>query len=362
VIFEDCVTMRTLVIGPNDNPPLLGKYTSGLDRVAQLHAAKPDHWLMTAEGDTIHPRQVKLGIANICFPERGNPQVTLRKNWVKENHHRFDRFIYHGNSSTIIKALCKEGRGADIEAWLHCPDVNSVWGFNFNSGVGLVKHKGGRVIAVSERLRLIWDAWHRYQIGREQTKRVLTSPDLCNMTLLHDPFVDEVRFPLGSTCRDPVKPAALPGIVLSRMAKEKKLERALGNGLNFMLSRVSRGYVLDTTGESVVFDQPWETCMEVLAESAFLVSTWEDETYGLNALEAAERGVPVILCEGVKPIPRTTTVLPHASRSFLPDWGYITCHPSPEGVKDAISRIPKEWTTLTFRRRLARYIREKVTL
>jgi len=31
-------------------------------------------------------------------------------------------------------------------------------------------------------------------------------------------------------------------------------------------------------------------------------------------------------------------------------------------IQDAISRIPKEWTTLTFRRRLARYIREKVTL
>lgn len=43
--------MKTLVIGPNDNPPRLGRYSSGLDRVAQEHANKPDHWLLTAEGD-----------------------------------------------------------------------------------------------------------------------------------------------------------------------------------------------------------------------------------------------------------------------------------------------------------------------
>ena len=349
--------MKTLVIGPNDNPPLLGKYTSGLDRVAQLHAAKPDHWLLTAEGDTIHPRQVVCGRANITYPHaKGSAQVHLKRRWTAENHHRWDKFIYHGNSSTIIKELCKLGRGADIEAWTHCPDVMSTWAVNFNSGVGNVKAHGGKVIAVSHRLAAKWNWWHRYQIEREKTGRSIVRNDLLNRSILFDPFIDEVRSPLGSTCKDPVKPATLPGIVLSRMSAEKKIERAFGNGLNFVLATTSRNYKPDLSGESVVLDAPYEECMSVLAESAFLVSTWEDETYGLNALEAAERGVPSILCEDPEPNKRWG-FLPHASRTFLPEWGYLTCHPSPEGVKDAISRIPKEWSTMEFRKKLAGYIR-----
>lgn len=354
--------MKTLVIGPNDNPPRLGHYSSGLDRVAQEHAKCPGHWLLTTEGDDIHPRQIKLGRANITFAKpKGAGEPHLRKRWTRENHEKFDKFIYHGNSSTIIKELCRLGRGADIEAWLHTPDVMSTWAVNFNSGVGLVKTCGGRVIAVSERLQKMWDWWHRYQIERERIGRCIVRPDLLNSNILHDPFVDEVRSPLQSTYRGKVLPATLPGIVLCRMAAEKKIERAFGNGLNFVLATTSRDYRPDLSGESVLLDQPYETCMEVLAESAFLVSTWEDETYGLNALEAAERGVPVILCESQKENPRWG-VLPHASRTFLPEWGYLTCEPSPEGVRDAISRIPPEWHTLEFRRRLARYIREGVTL
>lgn len=349
--------MKTLVIGPNDNPPVKGRYSSGLDRVAQTHAAKEDHWLLTTEGDDIHPRQVKLGKANITYAHaKGSSQLHLKRRWVQEHHHRWDRFIYHGNSSTIIKELCKLGRGQDIEAWTHCPDVMSTWAVTFNSGVGNVKAHGGKVIAVSERLRAMWDWWHRYQIERERIGRNIARSDLLNRGILFDPFIDEVRAPLSSTYRGPVLPATLPGIVLSRMSAEKKIERAFGNGLGFVLATTSRGYRPDLSGESHVLDLPYEDCMSVLAESAFLVSTWEDETYGLNALEAAERGVPVILCEDPT-INKRWGFLPHASRTFLPDWGYITCHPSPEGVRDAIARIPAEWHTLEFRQRLADYTR-----
>jgi glycosyltransferase involved in cell wall biosynthesis len=138
------------------------------------------------------------------------------------------------------------------------------------------------------------------------------------------------------------------GMVLSRLSPEKNLSSTLGLGLTFIVRLDARNYDLDLSGESCLLDAPYEDCMERLRSAAFLVSTWTDETYGLNALEAAERGVPVILCEDDKP---------HASRTFLPEWGYLTCAPTPEGVRDAISRIPWEWRTLAFRERLAAYMR-----
>jgi hypothetical protein len=349
--------MVTLVLGPNDNPPALGRFTSGLDRVAQHHATRLDHHLLTAEGDTIHPRQWKVGKANITYQHaKGSAQIHLKRKWVQEHHHLFDRFIFHGNSSTMLKELCKLGRGPDIEAWLHCPDVMSTWAVNFNSGVGMVKGHGGRVIAVSERLRARWDWWHRYQIGREKAGRSIVRNDLTNLSVLHDPFVDEVRFPMESACTDEVKPATLPGCVLARLAPEKQIERAFGNGLNFIVSKTARNYQPDLSQESVVLDAPYEECMAALAESAFLVSTWEDETYGINALEAAERGVPVILCESPK-VNTRWGFQPHASRAFLPEWAYITCQPSADGVRTAIASMPREWMTLAFRQGLAAHMR-----
>jgi len=81
-----------------------------------------------------------------------------------------------------------------------------------------------------------------------------------------------------------------------------------------------------------------------------LISTWKDETSGINAFEAAERGVPVILCEEARS--------PHASRDFLPPWAVISCEDNAPSLQAALSAVPAEWSTMRFRQRLATHMRE----
>jgi glycosyltransferase involved in cell wall biosynthesis len=216
--------------------------------------------------------------------------------------------------------------------------------------MGLAKTHGAHIVANSVRLAAAWDHWHkvtrdRFLAGTAKSSR----PDLLGLHVLHDPFVDEIRPSIRSRLTTEVLPATEPGVVISRMVPVKRLDLALRLGLTIITQHVD-DWRIDLNGEDVLLNAPHAEAMARLSKAEFLLSTWPAETFGINAFEAAERGVPVILCEDE---------LPHASRSFLPDWGYITCEPSAAGVRDAISRIPKEWSTLAFRKKLAKYIRNE---
>lgn len=352
--FEDEMkqvpAFATLYIAPDLDPPVKGRFSSGAFKsIHDQWQADEFGWLLTPEGESLGGRHLMLGKARSAFSDRrGSGQVHLKKKWVAENHVNFSNFIFRGDSSTLLKELCKNDRGADIEVQLHADYTGTQWGIGLNSGMGLAKTHGAKVVANTSRLADAWNKWHkstrdRFLAGTAKSSR----PDLLGLHVLHDPFVDFIRPSVKCTYTQAVQEAVLPGCVLARMAQVKRLDLALGLGLTYITSHVD-AFRIDLTGEEVVLNQSHAVAMEVLASSAFLVSTWGAETFGINAFEAAERGVPVILCEDGQP---------HASRSFLPEWAYITCASTPDAVKAAIAAIPSEWGTMEFRNRLSTFMR-----
>jgi len=353
--------MKICVLPPDKHAPHLRHISSGQERVARDQAIilaeaghQVDYWTVETDSD----------LSSLGFNHRILPGVKARagstssylahkKAWAQEHALSYDLILSHVDSSGIVKELVRQGVGPRILSFIHTPQAGTYWGDSFNSGQGRVKWAGGTIASVSARCQKHWNKWsantrERLRIGEFPDHR----PDLVNLETVQSPLITHVLCPQFSILTSPVKHATTGPLVLSRLDSSKAIHLAFNTGVTFVVRTDDLKYqatIQDQLDQETVYlDQPHSTCMELLSTASVLISTWTEETSGINAFEAAERGVPVILCENGTP---------HASRDFLPTWAYLTCKPSEAGVKDALSKIPAEWTTLAFRKKLAAHMR-----
>lgn len=356
--------MKICVIPPDQREPHPAHVTSGQERVARDQARllvqaghHVDYWTVQTDNDLS-----VLGFNHEVMPnvyprayfdtDRPPPQLAQKKAWVQQHAADYDIFLVHADSTVFLKELTREGYAHRVISFIHAPHAGTTWGDGFHSGQGRAKWDGATIVAVSQRCADHWNKWSAQMHARLKGGLKWTRPDLINLDIVHERLVTEVLCPQFSSCTDKVKPSNGRPVVLSRISKEKALHRAFGVGATFIVRSDDPEYeesvAQDLKHEKVLRDLPHAECMKRLAEAHVLISTWTEETSGINAFEAAERGVPVILCENV---------IPHASRDFLPEWAYITCEPTENGVRAALERLPKEWGTIEFRQRLASHMR-----
>lgn len=360
--------MRICVIPPDQKTAHTEHISSGQERVARDQARllaraghHVDYWTVNTSNNLSSlgfNHRVMYDVQPRAFfnSHRPNPQTRQKKQWCKENIDNYDIFLCHTDSSTFLKEFARLGVGHRVISFIHAPFAGTMWGIGFNSGQGRAKWAGATIATVSERCRSHWNKWSRTTrqrlLGPSPGK--ISRPDLLNSDVVHEEFVTRVLCPQFSTVTADVLPASSGPIVLSRIAPEKKIHIAFGTGSTFVCRKDNKKYFekLETkfSNESFLFDLPYSDCMEHLRTAQLLISTWKDETSGINAFEAAERGVPVILCEEAGS--------PHASRDFLPPWGFITCEDNATSLKDALNSVPKEWSTMRFRQALADHTRK----
>jgi len=361
--------MRICIIPPDQNAAENLHISSGSERIARdqaLALAQAGHtvhyWTPETQGiiTTFAPAQHHI-MHNIqpraaFHSHRPNPQTRQKRQWCKAVLHDYDIFLCHTDSTTFLKELVKLGAGAKIISSIDCPFAGTLYGIGINSGHGRAKAAGATIITLSERNKIHWNKWSRTTrqrlIGPSPGK--ISRPDLLNRDCVHEEFITRVLCPQFSTTVADVRPASSGPIVLSRIAPEKKIHIAFGIGATFVCRRDNKKYFESIkekfSKETCVLDATYDDCMEHLRGAQLLISTWKDETSGINAFEAAERGVPVILCEEAGS--------PHASRDFLPPWGFITCEDNATSLKDALNSVPKEWSTMRFRQALADHTRK----
>lgn len=355
--------MKICVLPPDKHVPLLDHISSGQERVARDQAIilaeaghKVDYWTVETNSDLsplgFNHRIIPNVKARACF-ESTNAQLTPKRAWAQARALQYDMILAHVDSSSFLKELVKPGAGPRILSFIHTPQAGTFWGDGFISGQGRAKWAGATVATVSTRCQDHWNKWcastrERLKMGTFPDHR----PDLVNLETAQSPLITEVLCPQFSVLTSPVKPVTIGPLVLSRLDKAKSIHRAFNTGTTFVVRTDDLSYqttIQDQLDQETVFlDKPHLTCMELLSAASVLISTWTEETSGINAFEAAERGVPVILCENG---------IPHASRDFLPDWAYRVCKPSEVGVREALANMPAEWSTLAFRKRLAAHMR-----
>ena len=361
---------KILIIPPDQKSSFINRITSGQEKVARDQAL-----LLTQMGHTVtyltvdgledlsilgftHLRMNDVKPRSFFNSNRPNPQIAPKKVWCEKIAKMdFDFIILHSDSTVFAKELCKLGLGPKIISFIHNPFAGSMYGIGFNSGQGRVKASGGMIVAVSQRCQQIWNNWH---VGMR--KRLLsgemsvTRPDLINLDLFFDNFIEDVFIPqLSILDNRPIelKPT-LTGVVLARIAEEKQIHRVFGYDLSFVCSEDNETYYHKILGklnkENVYLNHSHSDAMQILGRHEFLVSTWANETSGINAFEAAERGLPSILI-----VDGST----HASEEFLPSWAYLKCNLKTQNFRDKLFSRPPEWATSEFRQRLASHMRKE---
>lgn len=361
--------MRICVIPPDQKPLHPDHISSGQEKVARDQAEllvqlghQVDLWSVdTSDLLTSYyfsHRLIKEVKPRSFFnSKRPNPQVSQKRAWCKQIVDDYDLFVVHTDSSVFLKELVKLGAGPRIISFIHAPFAGTMWGIGFNSGQGLVRANGGTVVAVSLRCKEIWNTWSantkkRLEAGTMKVSR----PDLLNLNLVHDKLVTHVVCPQFSKLPVDAPLAKCDGkpAVLSRIAPEKKIHLAFGNGVKFIVREDNADYYEKIKDglrqEDVRRNYSHARSLDELSQATVLLSTWTDETSGINAFEAAERGVPSILCVDSKA---------HASAEFLPPWGYMTIPCTKVAIKEALANLPENWATTEYAENLAHHMRTK---
>ena len=358
--------MRICIIPPDQKAAHPDHISSGQERVARDQARllaqaghQVDYWTVNTEHD-LSPLGFTHRIMEDIQPRvffnssRPNPQTKPKREWCRQHYTKYDIFLCHTDSSVFLKELVRLGVGHRIISFIHAPFAGTMWGIGFNSGQGRARWGGATIVAVSERCKNHWNKWSSSTKKRLESHDpgYISRPDLLNKDVVFEDFVTEVLCPQYSTTTDEVLHGSTGPLVLSRIAAEKKIHIAFGLEATFVCRSDNKKYLEKIQGKlkTEIFhvDRPYSECMDYLRHSSVLLSTWTDETSGINAFEAAERGVPVILCE---------SGAPHASREFLPDWAFITCEDNHAALAEALSKVPTEWKTMAFRRKLAEHMR-----
>ena len=105
-------------------------------------------------------------------------------------------------------------------------------------------------------------------------------------------FITEVVCPQFSVLTSPVQEAEIGPVVLSWLDPPKKIELAFGHEITFVLRSDNKDYAEKLRSrlerEEHYLDLLHQTCMDVLAATGVLISTWTEESSGINAFEAAE--------------------------------------------------------------------------
>lgn len=358
--------MKICILPPDQKEPVLGHFTSGQERVARDQADilrrlghDVDYWTVETKTRLGPHHKIMPNVrARSSFANpRGSGQVKAKKAWCEQWFDKYDLFLSHTDSGTVMKELTKLGVAPKIISFIHCNFAGTQWGIHFNSAHAVSRANGGKVVAVSERTKEHWNRWSRNTKGRmKQPHWKFTRPDLLHDGLVFEEYIKDVFLCQYATQTGPVNPGEYP-IVLSRIAAAKKPHIAAGLEAIFLLRSDEKKYRAEIkkrlAAETVLIDLPYDECMDILSSASFLISTWTEEASSLAVFEAAERGIPSIVCErGLKA----------GCREYLPEWAYICCTDTEKAVHEAVSKIPDEWFTMEFREKLASYMRSNFSL